>query len=149
MSPRLPAGVVPRHYAIELSPDLEDATFAGTVAIDVDIEDSVDSITLNAAELSIVRAQLITASGEAVELDSQLDAESERLILTRHSAGDRFAAGPARLEISFDGILNDQLHGFYRSPYTDDGGATHTIATTQFESPDARRAFPCFDEPAL
>ena len=149
MSPRLPAGVVPRHYTIELSPDLEDATFAGTVAIDVDIEDPVDSITLNAAELRIVRAQLITASGEAVELDSQLDAESERLVLTRHSAGDRFAAGPARLEISFDGILNDQLHGFYRSTYTDDGGATHTIATTQFESTDARRAFPCFDEPAL
>ena len=46
-------------------------------------------------------------------------------------------------------MLNDQLHGFYRSTYTDDAGDTHTIATTQFESTDARRAFPCFDEPAL
>ena len=46
-------------------------------------------------------------------------------------------------------MLNDQLHGFYRSTYTDDEGASHTIATTQFESTDARRAFPCFDEPAL
>ncbi len=149
MDQRLPRHAVPSHYEIELTPDLEAATFAGTVAIDVDVEEPVDSITLNAAELSIIGARLVTASGEAFELDSRLDAESERLTLTRHGGSDRFAAGPARLDISFDGILNDQLHGFYRSTYTDDDGASHTIATTQFESTDARRAFPCFDEPAL
>ena len=149
MSPRLPAGVVPRHYGIELSPDLEAATFAGTVAIDVDVSEPLGSITLNAAELSIVSAQLVTATGETVELDCRLDAESERLTLTRSDEPEQFVAGPARLDIAFNGVLNDRLHGFYRSTYTDDAGATHTIATTQFESTDARRAFPCFDEPAL
>ena len=53
------------------------------------------------------------------------------------------------LSVGFRGTLNDQLRGFYRSTFTDDAGATHTIATTQFESTDARRAFPCFDEPAF
>ena len=57
--------------------------------------------------------------------------------------------GPAVLEIGFNGILNDQLHGFYRSTFTDPAGVKHTIATTQFENTDARRAFPCWDEPAF
>ena len=57
--------------------------------------------------------------------------------------------GPATLHLAFTGILNDKLHGFYRSTFTDDDGVEHVIATTQFEATDARRAFPCWDEPDL
>ena len=45
------------------------------------------------------------------------------------------------------GTLNDKLRGFYRSTFTDDSGVLRTIATTQMQATDCRRAFPCFDEP--
>ena len=61
----------------------------------------------------------------------------------------RSTPGPATLHLAFTGILNDKLHGFYRSTFTDDAGVEHVIATTQMESTDARRAFPCWDEPEL
>ena len=74
--PRLPTGVAPRHYAIELEPDLEAATFAGSVAIDIVLTEPAGSIMLNAAELSVARARLCTPQDEAEELDFALDAES-------------------------------------------------------------------------
>jgi puromycin-sensitive aminopeptidase len=149
MDPRLPGGAVPRHYAIELEPDLDNASFGGRVAIDIEITEPSATIVLNAAELSIAAAQLHTPGRDHVELDHACDEESERLTLSAPDRAGGFEVGPARLDITFTGVLNDQLHGFYRSTYTDDSGTTHTIATTQFESTDARRAFPCFDEPAL
>ncbi len=54
--------------------------------------------------------------------------------------------GKATINIEFQGILNDRLLGFYRSQYQQNG-KTKYLATTQFEAADARRAFPCWDEP--
>ena len=157
--PRLPTTVVPRHYEIELSPDLDAALFTGLVAIDVDITEATDSIVCNAADLDIHEASITTTRAgassragaprrtEALAVD--INPASERITLTRvSSAGNNFEAGRAKLHISFSGILNDQLRGFYRSTFTDDNGNDCTVAVTQFEATDARRAFPCWDEPA-
>jgi aminopeptidase N len=53
------------------------------------------------------------------------------------------------LRIVYSGILNDQMRGFYASQYKDSNGVEHTMATTQFEATDCRRALPCIDEPAV
>ena len=70
---------------------------------------------------------------------------TERLVVS--PVGGARSRAPVTLAISFTGILNDKLRGFYRSTYNDDAGAEHVIATTQMQSTDCRRAFPCWDEP--
>ncbi len=143
---RLDRNVVPSAYRIFITPDLEAATFAGRVEIDVEIVDAVAQLTLNSIEL-VLGAATVTAAGtgyRSVELN--VDEEFET---ASFSFDDKLPVGPAVVEIAFTGILNDQLHGFYRSTFTDTAGTKHTIATTQFENTDARRAFPCWDEPAF
>lgn len=142
--PRLPRNVVPSRYQLELEPDLDAATFCGSVVIDVEVVEATDEIVCNAAELEITSAAVQLADGARITPECRLDHDSERLHLALTTD---VAAGPAQIELTFSGILNDRLRGFYRSSFRDDDGTSHTIATTQFESTDARRAFPCWDEP--
>ena len=143
---RLPSSVLPSHYNLHLRPDLEAETFAGEVEISVDIAETVSEILLNAKEIDLSSARLI-GEGSEIEADRfTYDEELERVTLHL----DREAsAGSYQLAIGFDGILNRKLAGFYISTFTDESGTERKIATTQFESTDARQAFPCFDEPAM
>lgn len=142
---RLPRTVLPRRYDLHLVPDLDAATFTGTVAIEVDVVEAVTEIVLNAIELTI-DAATVERDGEIRDATVTLDEETERATLTLDG---ELAPGSATVHLTFAGILNDKLHGFYRSTFTDDEGVSRTIATTQFEATDARRAFPCWDEPDL
>jgi len=142
---RLPRNILPRHYKLELAPNLVTHTFDGTVVIETTVVEPTDRITCNAAELVIHEAMAVVAE-RRIPLSVTVDEADQRLHL---DASEPWAVGPLRVEVSFSGILNDRLRGFYRSTLVADDGTEHTIAATQFQSTDARRAFPCFDEPDM
>ena len=141
----LPSNVKPSKYRMTLQPDLETFTFKGEQTIDIEIVEPTARIKLNAADLEISRVSLLRNGSATPAQSISLDADTETATL---DFGRTLSPGPAQLDIQFTGILNDRLVGFYRSEYQDTEGQTRYLATTQFEATDARRAFPCWDEPA-
>ncbi len=141
---RLPRSVIPSRYDLRIEPDFEEFTFQGRVEIRVNVNEPTAEIVLNAVELRIGRATLTVADGTRLEGTIDYQAELERATIRLEASAP---VGAAVLTVVFTGILNDQLHGFYRSTFTDVDGEQQVIATTQFEATDARRAFPCWDEP--
>jgi aminopeptidase N/puromycin-sensitive aminopeptidase len=135
---RLPEGVLPEHYQLTFTPDLQSATFSGDEVIDVRLAKPTSNITLSAAEIKFASVT-IESRGATQTARITRDEDREQVSLIAPNA---IAAGPARLHIVFTGILNDKLRGFYLSKT-----AKRRYAVTQFEPTDARRAFPCFDEP--
>jgi len=144
---RLPGGVVPSRYEIRLEPDLSTFQFTGEETIAVEVGEQTDEIVLHAAELAIEAVAAEDARGESRAATPLLEPETERL---RCRFQRPLPPGPWRLRLRFRGALNDQLRGFYRSRIKGgDGREESFLAVTQFEATDARRAFPCWDEPAF
>jgi puromycin-sensitive aminopeptidase len=141
---RLPRHVVPHHYDLTIEPDLASATFRGRVGIRVTVLDTTREFVLNALDLELEEVSLSGVRGDSITASVTYEEDTERVHLTPERDVD---AGEWTLSIAFKGMLNDQLRGFYRSTFTDTDGNEQTIATTQFEATDARRAFPCWDEP--
>jgi aminopeptidase N/puromycin-sensitive aminopeptidase len=170
---RLPGGVTPEHYTLTITPDLAKARFEGVERIDVVLVRPASEITLNAVELEFESAKAVVGKADSAfvtaeagrtqrndntKTNTELLSEAQNdergvgatvtLDETKEQATLHFAqelpAGPVQLEIAYRGILNDKLRGFYLSKTK-----LRNYGVTQFESTDARRAFPSFDEPAL
>ncbi|OMP84133.1 Aminopeptidase 2, mitochondrial [Diplodia seriata] len=145
----LPKNVKPVHYDLTLEPKLDgDFTYEGTVVIDLDVVEDTNSISLNTLDLKLHSTTV--KSGDTVITSKPDVSYNEDTQTTKVSFKDTIpAGGKAQLVQTFTGVLNNNMAGFYRSSYNAADGSTKYLATTQMEPTDARRAFPCFDEPAL
>jgi cytosol alanyl aminopeptidase len=137
---RLPENVLPRRQAVRLRLVPTDEAFSGSTEVDVDVRAATDVIWMHAAGLNITQAELI-ADGQPIALRPHVTPE-EFLSLT---APRSIAQGSYRLILTFTGKLPArEASGPYRQ---DEDGDWYIF--TQFEATDARRAFPCFDEPSF
>lgn len=140
----LPEHISPIHYSIFLRPDLDNFVFEGEETIDVEIKKSDTTITLHCAEIEVLSAFIVVPKKEIKTTRISYSKKAETVTL---SFSQKLPKGKALIKLAFTGILNDKMRGFYRSRYTHNGKIYH-MGVTQFESTDARRAFPCFDEPS-
>ena len=134
--------VNPINYKLTFEPDLKKFTFDGTESITADCKKSTNLITMHCAELKIASCQ-VKSKGKIIKSTPKVNEKNEELGIKLSEK----VKGKITIDLEFQGILNDRLLGFYRSQYVQNG-KTKYLATTQFEAADARRAFPCWDEPA-
>ena len=141
---RLSKEVVPLEYDIQLKPDLQNFTFSGIETISLSLVKTTKKLILHTKEIEVETVSISEGKNKVFAHNISYDEKSETVTFTFKES---LTPGKKKLNIVFKGILNDKMRGFYKSTYVLDG-KDHHIATTQFEATDARKAFPCFDEPA-
>ncbi|XP_028674237.1 puromycin-sensitive aminopeptidase [Erpetoichthys calabaricus] len=144
---RLPSDVRPVNYGLSLKPDLIDFTFEGKLEAIVEVTQPTNQIVMNCADIDIITATFAPEGAEEINATGfNYQNEDEKVTLSFPSVLQK---GSGTLKIDYVGELNDKMKGFYRSKYTLPSGEIRYAAVTQFEATDARRAFPCWDEPAI
>jgi aminopeptidase N len=140
---KLPKQVVPEEYAVRITPDIPKRTFTGSETVKLNVREAVKQLVLNALEIKISRGAI---DGKLIPASAiKFDEKQQTLTLAVE-----VAAGNHQLELEFAGKINQQGQGLYYAPYQEQGtGAKKIMLGTQFEATDARRMFPCWDEPSF
>ncbi|KAF5299269.1 hypothetical protein FQA39_LY02442 [Lamprigera yunnana] len=150
---RLPRSIIPEYYDIKLIPFLQEGnfTFNGEVKIKLNVTENTTNITLHADELFIDETSInvYDMSNDTSSISVRnIENDTEKQFLIINLTKELDAGKQYTLRILFIGTLNNLMQGFYRSSYLVNQ-KRRWIAATQFQPTDARKAFPCFDEPAL
>jgi aminopeptidase N len=138
---RLPKTVVPIHYALELKPDLEKLTFAGTEVVEIEVLQPTERVVLNAVNISIGEAAIEGVGAARVAVDEK--AETVTLTFAR-----ALGAGRYRLRIVYGGQINRFGRGLFSVDYPEGDGRKRMLSSHE-EPTDARRIFPGWDEPSF
>jgi aminopeptidase N len=139
---KLPKTIVPINYSIELRPDAESLALAGVEVIDIEVREPTARLTLNAVNTTF---SSVTADNDAVRADVALDAAAETATFT---FAQPLAAGAHRLRVEFTARINQFDRGLFFVDYPTNNGIKRLL-TSKLEPADARRIFPCWDEPAF
>ena len=147
MEVRLPESITPETYNVSLDVDLKDM-FAvyGTVDITASVVSETNYVIIHAKDMTISRAQVIQGEKEIKKVSEFFYTENEYYVIELSKV---LKVGTISIHMNYNYTLCDDLVGFYRSSYKAAAGDDRWLAVTQFSPTNARRAFPCFDEPAL
>ncbi|XP_062537673.1 aminopeptidase N-like [Armigeres subalbatus] len=148
---RLPNATIPTHYDLYLDTNvhLDDLAYSGTVKISIQVVESTNQIVLHSTRSVIVSLVLRNSNQLSVALKGY-DFDEDKDFLVVDTAEALSVGSSYVLEIDFTNSLDrTDAAGFYRSSYVNAEGVTKYLGVTQFESTDARSAFPCYDEPGI
>lgn len=142
---RLSKAVQPINYKLTLKPNLQTFTCPGDEIIDVDIKREINRFTIHSVDIDILSVKIVAKEKEhEPKIVYKPEKETATFLFP-----ENLPEGHAKMYITFNCTLGDKLKGFYRTKYKTTLGEERYSASTQFATTHARRAFPCFDEPAM
>ncbi|KAF6206373.1 hypothetical protein GE061_017606 [Apolygus lucorum] len=153
---RLPEHLKPTHYRLDLITDLDKFKFSGEVWIKINCLKTTSTITLHSVDLDIDQSAVMVKEIGLESTDGEPIKIIEQKAVPKHEfhtikLEQNMKSGRKYLVyLAYTGNLEPSLSGYYRSSYLDrKSNSTRWLGVTQFEPSDARRAFPCFDEPGM